>query len=81
MRGTVKHQVYTFEKINVKGNRPYKVKCYEEGEGKVSISFKNAMNLIISSIECSKDVLHIKSLDKHYVEGVFKDALLNKKLS
>lgn len=39
------------------------------------------MNLIVSSIEYSKSVLHIKSLDKSYVECVFKDALLNKKLS
>jgi len=82
MRDTVKYQGYTFEKINVKGNRPYKVKCYETGEEKSSsISFEDAMNLIISSIEYSKGVLHIKSLDKNYVEGVFKDALLNKKLS
>lgn len=44
-------------------------------------SFEDAMNLIVSSIEHSKGVLHIKSLDKDYVEGVFRDTLLNKKLS
>lgn len=82
MRDTVKYKGFTFEKINAKGNRPYKVKCYETGEEKSSsISFEDAMNLIISSIEHGKSVLHIKSLDKSYVESVFKAALLNKKLS
>lgn len=82
MRDTVKYQGYTFEKINDKGNRPYKVKCYETGEEKSSsISFADAMNLIVSSVEYGKSVLHINSLDKSYVKGVFNDALLNKKLS
>lgn len=82
MRNTVKYEGYTFEKINDKGYRPYKVKCYETGEEKSSsISFEDAMNLIISSIEYGKSVLHIKSLDKSYVEGVFKETLLDKKLS
>lgn len=82
MRDTVKYQGYTFEKINAKGDRPYKVRCYETGEEKnSSISFEDAMNLIISPIEYSKSVLHIKSSEKSYVEGVFKDVLLNKKLS
>lgn len=82
MRDTVKYEGYTFEKINDKGNRPYKVKCYETKEEKSSsISFEDAINLIISTIEHSKSVLHNNSLDKSYVEGVFNDSLLNKKLS
>lgn len=82
MKDTVKYEGYTFEKINDKGNRPYKVKCYETGEEKSSsISFGDAINLLLSPIEYGKSVLHIKSLDKSYVEEVFIDALLNKKLS
>jgi len=82
MSNTIKYAGYTFEKINDKGNRPFKVKCYETGEEKSSsISFEDAMNLIISPIEHGKSVLHIKSLDKGYVESIFKEALLNRKLS
>lgn len=82
MGDTAKYEGYTFKKIIDKGNKPYKVKCFETGEEKSSsISFEDAMNLIISPIEYGKSVLYIKSLDISYVEGVFKEALLNKKLS
>ncbi len=82
MKDKLEYEGYTFEKINDKSDRPYKVKCYETGEEKSSsISFEDAMNLIISSIEFRKSVLHKNSLDKSYIEDIFKKALLNKKLS
>lgn len=76
------HEGYSFKKIKSNKNyRPFKVICCENAiEEDSAVSYEDAINLILSQINYSKEVNRINNESKEYIEKNFK-ILLDKSIS
>lgn len=83
MGDIIKQDGYTFEKIESKiAEKPYRVRCVETGDEKdSSISYEQAIYLILTPINYYKEKLVEDSKDREYVKNVFEKFLINNKLS
>ncbi|MBN3346145.1 hypothetical protein EXM98_02935 [Clostridium botulinum] len=79
----IKQDGYTFKKIESKiAEKPYRVRCIETGEEKdSSISYEQAICLILTPINSHREKLVEDSKDEQYVKNVFEKCLINNKLS
>lgn len=77
---------FAFKKIkSTNSMRPYRIECIElgnqENKKDSSISYEDAIELLIQPILSKQHLLTEKSMDKEYIKKAFTADLLGKKLS
>lgn len=83
MEDIIKREGYTFRIIkSTNAQRPFRVQCIETGaQNDSALSYEDAVNLILGTINFAEKILDTNSKDIAYVEKVFSERLLGKKKS